>query len=93
MFLPGEGGDLSKQIMRLCEGSMVPERPINPGPVYLLRIHFECLVRCVRFLILFNACCSVHIGSKGNYLFQLNVHFLMFLESFFIVRSTCFGPH
>jgi hypothetical protein len=31
--------------------------------------------------------------NKGNYLFQLNVHFLMFLERFFIVRSTCFGHH
>jgi hypothetical protein len=31
--------------------------------------------------------------TKGNYLFQLNVHFLMLLESFFIVRSACFGHH
>jgi hypothetical protein len=32
----------------------------------------------------FNACCSVHLGNKGNYLFQLNVHFVMFLESFLL---------
>jgi hypothetical protein len=36
---------------------------------------------CLFGLNKFNACCSVHLGNKGNYLFQLNVHFLMFLES------------
>jgi hypothetical protein len=40
-----------------------------------------------------NACCSVQLGNKGNYLLKLKLHFLMFLESFFIVRSTCFGHH
>jgi hypothetical protein len=30
----------------------------------------------------FNACCSVQLGNKGNYLFQPNVHFLMFFEIF-----------
>jgi hypothetical protein len=38
----------------------------------------------VKDLFWFNACCSVHLGYKGNYLFQLNVHFLMFLESFLL---------
>jgi hypothetical protein len=32
------------------------------------------------------------LSIKGNYLVQLNVHFLMFLESF-IISSTCFGLH
>jgi hypothetical protein len=30
--------------------------------------------------------------NEGNYLVQLYVHFLMFLESF-IIGSTCFGRH
>jgi uncharacterized membrane protein len=33
---------------------------------------------------MFDACCSVQLGNKGNYLFQLNVHFLMFSESFLL---------
>jgi hypothetical protein len=31
-------------------------------------------------------------SNRGNYCSQLNVHFLV-TESFFIIYSTCFGPH
>jgi len=40
------------EIVRHCEGSLVPERLINPVPVCILHIHFECLLSCARFLIL-----------------------------------------
>jgi hypothetical protein len=46
----------------------------------------------LNLMLFLNACCSVHLGSKGNYCSQLNVHFLV-IESFFIIYSTSFGPH
>ena len=53
-FCPEWGGGLmvSTEIVRHCEGSIVPESLINPCPVRALHIHFERLVRCARFLIL-----------------------------------------
>jgi hypothetical protein len=55
LFWPGRGGGgsaVSTEIVRHCEGSFIPERLINPGPARMLRIQFECIVRCIRFLVL-----------------------------------------
>ena len=54
-FCPEWGGGavaLATEIVRHCEEFFVPESLINPGPVCMLHIYFECLVRCIRFLIL-----------------------------------------
>jgi len=52
-FLPWGGGwdAVSTKTVRHGEGSFVPNRLINPGPVCMLHIDFKCLVICARFLI------------------------------------------
>jgi hypothetical protein len=47
------GVAVSTEIMILCEWSMVPEMLIILGPVCMLHTYFECLIRCVRFLIFY----------------------------------------
>ena len=47
------GFAVSKELVILCGGFLVPEKLINTGPVCMLHTHFECLVRCARFLICF----------------------------------------
>jgi hypothetical protein len=40
--------------------------------------------KCSALFNAFNACCSVHLGNKGDYLFQLNVQLSNVLGKFLL---------
>jgi uncharacterized membrane protein len=66
-------------VMNFCVCSFVISEVSRIMETCRSKVHYIWLYLCQKF----NACCSVHLGNKGNYLFQLNVHFLMFLESIY----------